>query len=308
VKFKSTTTAPFLVMCVFILTLLVSYLDTEKLASGNSVYLAWLVIELMVFMVPAVFYCKLKGKGYTENLALRPFSLGRVSLLFFLLLVLLSGVLLLKVGLYRMGVLSTDLSGSWPGESMHYEGSGTSEVVYLIFTAAILPAIVEEFLFRGVILYEYAHLGGLCSVTVSALFFAMLHFSLAEFPIYFFGGIVMGIAAYLTRSMLAAILLHAVYNLFTLFGEDFVWRLLWEKQSHVFFLYLLAVIFLLFSVLSIGESERIFYGYAVNSRGEVPFVKRNTKSLTQAVAQIFLSVGFLLCIALYITIVLTVRG
>ena len=31
-KFKSTTTAPFLVMCVFVLTLLVSLLDTEKLA------------------------------------------------------------------------------------------------------------------------------------------------------------------------------------------------------------------------------------------------------------------------------------
>ena len=302
-KFKSTTTAPFLVICVFILTLLVSYLDADKLASGGSVHLAWLVIELMVFTVPCVFYCKLKGNGYTETLGLRPFGLGRISLLCFLTFVLLSGVLLLKVALLRAGVLPAETSESGIGADV-----GAGKTVYLIFTAVILPAVVEEFLFRGVILSEYAHLGGICSVTVSALFFAMLHFTLPEFLIYFFGGLVMGAAAYLTRSLLASVLLHSVYNLFSLFGENFVWKLIWEEQSHVFFVYLLAVIFLLFLVLSIGESERIFYGYAVNSRGEVPFVKRTVKGFTQSVAQIFLSVGFLLCIALYVIVVFTSRS
>ena len=179
------------------------------------------------------------------------------------------------------------------------------ETLYLIFTAAILPAVVEEFLFRGVILAEYAHLGGVCAVTVSAAYFAMLHFSLPAFPIYFFGGLVMGAAAYLTRSVLAAVILHLTYNLFTLYGEAFVWKLLWEEQSHVFFLYILAVVFLLFFVLCIGEAERIFYSYAVSSRGEVPFVKRTVKGFTQAVAQVFLSVGFFLLVAMYVVIVLT---
>lgn len=306
-KFKSTTTAPFLVLCVSILTLLVSYLDTDKLAEkGSSIYLAWLVIELMVFVVPAVFYCKLKGNGYTETLGLRPFSLGRVSLLCFLMLVLLSGVLLMKVGLYRMGVMTGSSVGPVIEGATQVE-TGAAQTVYLIFTAAVVPAVVEEFLFRGVILSEYAHLGGILSVTVSALFFAMVHFSVAEFPIYFFGGLIMGTAAYLTRSLLATILLHTVYNLFTLYGEGFVWKLIWEEQSHIFFLYILAVIFLLFLVLSIGESERIFYGYAVSSRGEVPFVKRSTKSFSQAVAQAFLSIGFVLCIVLFIVVVMTIR-
>lgn len=306
-KFKSTTTAPFLVLCVSILTLLVSYLDTDKLAEkGSSIYLAWLVIELMVFVVPSVFYCKLKGNGYTETLGLRAFSLGRLSLLCFLLLVLLSGVLLIKVGLYRVGIMTGTSVGPVIEGANQISGGG-AQTLYLIFTAAVVPAVVEEFLFRGVILSEYAHLGGMLSVTVSAAFFAMVHFSVAEFPIYFFGGLILGTAAYLTRSLLSAIFLHIVYNLFTLYAEGFVWKLLWEEQSHVFFIYILAVVFLLFLVLSIGESERIFYGYAVSSRGEVPFVKRNTKSFSQAVAQIFLSVGFILCVLLFVILVMTVR-
>jgi membrane protease YdiL (CAAX protease family) len=303
-KFKSTTTAPFLVMLVFVLTLLVSFLDTEKLASGNSVYLAWLVIELMVFTIPCVFYCKLKGNGYTEKLGIRPFGLSRISLLCFLLLVLISGVLLLKVGLFRAGILAPDGTGAVI-DAQAPEKAGTAQTLYLIFTAAILPAVVEEFLFRGVILAEYAHLGGVCAVTVSAVYFAMLHFSLPAFPIYFFGGLVMGAAAYLTRSVLAGIVLHFCYNLFTLYGEAFVWDMLWEEQSHVFLLYILAVVFLLFLVLCIGEAERIFYSYAVSSRGEVPFVKRTVKGFTQAVAQVFLSVGFFLLVAMYVVIVLT---
>lgn len=300
-KFKSTVTAPFLVLCVFILTLLVSFLDTDKLAAGNSIYLAFLVIELMVFTVPCVFYCKLKGKGYTETLGLRPFGMNRLSLLCFLMFVLLSGVLLIKVALLYAGVLPSESEGVL---SVYQDGN----LFYTVFTASILPAIVEELLFRGVILSEYAHLGGICSVFVSALFFAMLHFSLAEFPIYFFGGIVMGAAAYLTRSLFAAIMLHMVYNLFTMFGESFVWKLIFEEQSHIFFLYLLTVVFLLFLVLSIGESERIFYSYAVSARGEVPFVKRNVKGITQALSQIFMSIGFLLCVVLYAVVVLNSRG
>ena len=299
-KFKSTSTAPFLVLAVFMLTLLVSFLDTEKLASGNSIYLAFLVIELMIFTVPCVFYCKLKGKGYTETLGLRPFGLSRLSLLFFLALIMLSGVLLIKVGLLYGGALTGASNGE---QSVVAEGN----LFYTVFTAAILPAVVEEFLFRGVLLSEYAHLGGICSVGVSALFFAMLHFSLAEFPIYLFGGLVMGAAAYLTRSLLAAILLHTVYNLFTLFGEEFVWKLIFEEQSHIFFLYLLAVVFLLFLVLAIGESERIFYSYAVSARGEVPFVKRSVKGLTQAFSQAFMSIGFLLCVIVYAVVVLNAR-
>ena len=307
-KFKSTTTAPFLVLAVSILTLLVSYLDIDKLSEkGSSIYLAWLVIELMVFVVPSVFYCKLKGNGYTETLGLRPFALSRLSLLGFLLLVLLSGVILLKVVMVRYGMLS-DLSSSGVIEGTDGVGMGAAGTLYLIFTAAILPAVVEEFLFRGVILSEYAHLGGVCSVTVSALFFGMVHFSLEQFPIYFFGGLIMGAAAYLTRSLLASILLHTVYNLFTLYAEGFVWKLLWEEQSHIFFLYILAVIFLLFLVLAMGESERIFYGYAISSRGEVPFVKRTTKNLAQSVGQIMLSIGFLLCIALFLLITMIQRG
>ena len=303
-KFKSTTTAPFLVLCVSILTLLVSYLDTDKLAGKESIYLAWLVIELMVFVVPSVFYCKLKGNGYTETLGLRPFALGRFSLVGFLLLVLLSGVILLKVVLYRTGVLAYAQAGT----SVGAEAEGAVNNIYLIFTAAILPAVVEEFLFRGVILSEYSRMGGILSVSVSALFFAMVHFSMEEFPIYFFGGLIMGAAAYLTRSLFSSILIHTAYNLFTLYAEAFIWKLLWEEQSHIFFLYILAVVFLLFLVLSIGEAERIFYGYAVSSRGEFPFVKRETESFWQALAQIPLSVGFLLYVAFFAFIIMTSRG
>ena len=141
-----------------------------------------------------------------------------------------------------------------------------------------------------------------------ALFFAMLHFSLAEFPIYFFGGLVLGAAAYLTRSLISAILLHAVFNLFTLFGESFIWNLIWEENTHVFSLYLLSAIFLLFLVLALGESERVFYGYAVSSRGEVPFVKKTVKGMAPALSEMMLSVGVFLCIALYTVVVLTVRS
>ena len=48
---------------------------------------------------------------------------------------------------------------------------------------AVLPALCEEFVYRGILCREYERGGVLRAVIVSALFFALLHFNLGYFPL-----------------------------------------------------------------------------------------------------------------------------
>ena len=56
------------------------------------------------------------------------------------------------------------------------------DVLYLIVAFAVLPAVTEEYLFRGIVAAEYEKYGIGVAVMMSAVTFAMSHFSLERFP------------------------------------------------------------------------------------------------------------------------------
>ena len=65
----------------------------------------------------------------------------------------------------------------------------------------------------------------------------------------------------MTRSALSAAVLHALYNLFSLFFLPLVLNFI-SMEAGVLVFYLAAVLFLLFLMLTLGEGERLFAGYA----------------------------------------------
>lgn len=82
----------------------------------------------------------------------------------------------------------------------------------LLLTSAILPAILEETLFRGVFTHMFSRISPAFGVFVSALLFALAHMNLYQF-VYTFGcGILLAIAYQMTKSLLVPILLHFANN------------------------------------------------------------------------------------------------
>lgn len=72
-------------------------------------------------------------------------------------------------------------------------------------------ALAEEMLFRGVILCGFRRLGRYGSIALSALLFTVMHGLLL--PNYFVAGLVLGLAARATGSILAPISIHFFHNL-----------------------------------------------------------------------------------------------
>lgn len=77
---------------------------------------------------------------------------------------------------------------------------------------ALLPAVVEEFIFRGLILNGYKRRNPLMAILLSAFLFGLLHMNLNQFSYAFVIGIVFGFLAYATGSLLPSILGHFIIN------------------------------------------------------------------------------------------------
>lgn len=78
---------------------------------------------------------------------------------------------------------------------------------------AVVPAIVEEFIFRGIILEEYLKEGTRAAVLISSIYFALLHFSLGSVLYGFFFGIIFALVRIGTGNLSYTIIMHCLFNL-----------------------------------------------------------------------------------------------
>ena len=300
---KPTFTAPLLVLVVGALSAAAqTLLKNHAFGSKEELFLTYTVAEILVFILPGIVYVKLKKKGYAADMRLVSFGFSKLPLVLRMFFVMAVGAVLINLfstgqafgaGLSRS---ATFLSG---GEYL----SDARTILYVGLTLGVVPAFAEEFLFRGILLYEYRAYGAVTSVIVTSLFFAMMHFDFALFPYYFVSGLALGFTAYTARSAFAAATLHALYNLFALFALPLVLNFI-SLEAGVVVFYLAGVFFLLFLMLALGECERLFAGYSTSGMTSDKRVERKKLSYPPFL-QIF-TPTFLVCLLLFVLGILQV--
>ena len=95
---------------------------------------------------------------------------------------------------------------------IEYVCDGPIDVLLFYVTVAILPALVEEFAFRGVILGKLRKHSDSLAVLVSAVVFGLIHGNFTQIPFAFVVGLVLGYITVKTNSLLPAIIIHFLNN------------------------------------------------------------------------------------------------
>ncbi len=94
-------------------------------------------------------------------------------------------------------------------------------ILYAV-SIAVVPALVEEFAIRGVIMQPLRKYGDKFAIVASAIIFAVLHGNLIQAPFALIAGIGIGYAVCITNSIWTGILIHFVNNLFSVITEFMV--------------------------------------------------------------------------------------
>ena len=81
-----------------------------------------------------------------------------------------------------------------------------------LIVIAVLPAIFEEILMRGIVLHATEKYGYRSSLFISALWFAILHNNLSNIPAMLFLGFISCYAVWMTQSVYAGMLIHFSFN------------------------------------------------------------------------------------------------
>jgi len=95
--------------------------------------------------------------------------------------------------------------------------------IYWIITAVVMAPILEEIIFRGIVLDGLLkNYSPVKAIVISSLLFAAIHLNPWQFVTAFFGGLFIGWVYYRTRNLAYAIIIHAANNFFALAPTFFI--------------------------------------------------------------------------------------
>ncbi|MBE6671033.1 MAG: CPBP family intramembrane metalloprotease [Ruminococcaceae bacterium] len=302
-KIKGTFTAPLLVLVIYVLLILSRYINLESLQVKDNIYMSLIILQVMIFMIPGVFYCKLRTENNAKNLRLTKFSARKAWFVASCFGVLVFGSTLLNTASFYL--FGSNDSYSIYGTYASIGDNGWTNLVYIVITFALLPAITEEFIFRGILLSEYSSYGVSTAIILSSAMFSMLHFSLNQFFVYFFCGVVTAYAVYITQSLFAAMLLHFLNNLYAIFFESILWDVIKSPNSLIFFLFVIMTLFIVFLVLSLNGAENILYTSGVKGEQSPPEAQKREGGI-KLLFEALVSPSFLGCILLYLVATLII--
>lgn len=295
-KLKSYTAAPFLAALVYLLTLCASPMLASLDMDVNAYLLASGGIQLGTYLLPLLLYGLLFGGLSFKRLRFRAPTAVSIPLTVLLLLILLLGTSFLSMMLERVGITEPVAD--------RYSGIGAPSVLILLIFA-LLPAILEELIFRGVILSSFEPCGTAPAIIGSALLFAFAHMSLEKLPIYFFAGLVLAFSVYASRSLITSMLLHAAYNIASIALGEYLSGIAAHLESFsLLFIVLLFALWILV-LIALSEGSRVYGIYAERQldSGYTPQKMSSAQRLKGRVS-VYFSMPFLLCALIYIAVVI----
>lgn len=203
---KSPVPTPGFALAAFSVTFVIVFYASHFLQGLNTVAML-LITQLGFFLAPNLAMAWRWGFSPTETYMLRPPPWQAI----------LGAVL---IGLTAWGVTAGIVTRVFPPP----EGFSKSLEKVLLFEGldiplwcvwlllGVTPAVCEELFFRGLVMGGFRKLGFWPALLTSSLLFAVAHSSIYRLLPTFILGMVLGFAAWRTRSLFTSILIHAINN------------------------------------------------------------------------------------------------
>ncbi len=233
----------------------------------NPHHATWLavVFELAIFVIPGwVCICLSPKRPTLSELLIRrpcarniiPCASALVALicLAFLLTVLLCGDSTAAGSFDLYNTFTVQING------------GFWDNIRLILCYALLPAVCEEVIFRGLVCRDYRTGGAVRSVIMSSLLFGMLHLDLRLLPVYIVSGVVLCLLLYATRSLAACIAVHLLYNIFGIYLQPYLTSFYVTTGSRALFVMLTAALMLAAAAVFCHAASKLYCSYATEER------------------------------------------
>ena len=183
------------------------------------------LVYTLSFLLPVCFFRLMSRGKPSEPMKLSP-RLPRATFAY-----IFAGMAVILAAAYlNYYMISFTGYSEFAAENLWKDTYGTpQEIVMSFLTMAIIPAFVEEFLFRGLILTNLRPFGRGVAIVGSAVLFGLMHQNIQQIFYATVAGLVLGYIYEATDSIWCGILLHLVNNAFSVFESAIVAR--WREET-----------------------------------------------------------------------------
>ena len=176
-------------------------------AQSRNIYTGLLITEYIIILLPSLLFMMFNGYPIKQTLRLNGVNLKQIILV--ILIVLFSypiAVFFNFIGLIILDKFSQVMTNPVPIPST------ANEYFIGFMIIALTPGLCEEVLFRGIIMSAYDRLGRKKAIIYSSILFGIFHFNAQNLLGPIFLGILFGVIAYRTDSLIATIIGHTTNN------------------------------------------------------------------------------------------------
>lgn len=296
---KASTYAPLLAAAIQLLLIISSRISLSALSDRGNIYLSVVVIQLLIYVIPGIFYFKLRGEGTVDRLALKPTPPDRIYIAILAALLLFCISSGLKLAYMGLGIYRPRLA-QFAAYINISSFSDPGDILYMVITFVFIPAVCEELIYRSIIMGEYVRdgYGTTVAAVASTVLFALLHPDIERLPFYLIMGAVMCVVVRITGSVLMSMVTGVVFGLCDILTENHI-AALSHSDYKALIIFSVVSLFLLFAVLFFAEAERLYF--VLGTSGEKPPARnRREGNVRDLLRSALRSPTVLVCCGIYI--------
>ncbi len=217
-----------------------------------------IVVSSLAFVLPYLLLSKLFGLKLNDALKIKRVKDKKLFVpLIFIGLGVCSFVNIMSS---IAGYLLQNLGFSYEANIHRENPQGIFGILLIILSTAITPAVVEEFAMRGVLLSGLKRFGDGFAVLITSVIFGLMHGNFEQIPFALLLGLYLGYITVKTESILPAVLLHFLNNLFSI-ATSYIGDTLSHSASQIMFpvYFLLLFVFGFIGIFMLkNKSEKLF--------------------------------------------------
>ena len=297
---------PMLLATVCMAITLLAVLISKFAFNFSREMLSPIILQIVILLIPA-YLCllliypekspvaQMKAIGATKLHADYIFLIVFSSLLListsFLLHIIFGGVYPVSEGFSLLGIFTAGV------------GEYTVNFSYLILAYAVVPALCEELLFRGVLYNRFAEINENLAFWMSSIISATFSFTLGGLPSALLLSFGLCFIRYTSGTLQSCMLVHFLFNLYAVFVQTNLAKYFLSSQNTALMMIVIVGIWLISATLFFAESAKIFKNKADriksgNETSSLPSV--NLKAFGEEIKSILAHRPTLICTAVFV--------
>lgn len=268
----------------------------DLLNESTPMFLLDIFISAFAAFIPSLFYFLFSGTSISDTIKVKYVKLK------FLIPIVFLGLGAAMFANTVSNIIANNFSIFGLENSVEFSQTTNSmlEKVLYVIAISLVPALAEEFAFRGVIMGTLRKYGDSFAIISSAVLFGLMHGNISQIPFAFILGLIFAFVDCKTNSILPSIIIHFLNNFYAVLMDIFQESYVISNKTFYIIYFLIVAILCILGIIAffiLIKNDKKFFSF--NSNTGVTYTNNDLLSLKDKNKTFYLSFGIILCIILF---------